>query len=79
MSNAEHECRQVDLEDAAPALYDALCSALRQLIKYRRIKHTLCSDPDGSIPALEDQEAIAQIDRLVDQCHDALAKARGEE
>jgi hypothetical protein len=69
----------VDLHEAAPALYDALDSACDHLVRERESVHELCSDPDGSVPALIDQDAIAEIDRVIGQCRAALAKARGEE
>lgn len=78
MSNAEHECRQVDLEDTAPALYNALDKATTELIGERDVLYESVSAPGGSIPDPEDREGIAELDRVIDEGRAALAKARGE-
>jgi len=68
----------VHLVAAAPDLYEALEAAARALIGERDCIYDGASLPDGTIPDGEDAAGIAEMDRVINQCRAAQAKARGE-
>ncbi len=70
-----HFWRRVGVTDSTENLVETLKKTVAFIIDERDIFRTTCSDHEGDISEDLDREALAEMDRIIDQAQAAIRKA----